>query len=73
MFYLGQNEDCSPESAPQVALRNFSEEVWGKDSIYAVFSEGGIHAVKNIFVHEVSTSLLKPSLVTWNSHHHEGF
>ena len=31
-----------------------------------LFLVKGIHAVKHIFLREVSTSLLKPSLVTWN-------
>ena len=42
-------------------------------SIYMIFAEEGIHAVKHIFFQNVSTSLMKLLLVKRNSHHHEGF
>ena len=38
-----------------------------------IFAEGGIHVVKRIFFHNVSTSFMKLLLVKRNSHHHEGF
>ena len=42
-------------------------------SIYMIFAEEGIHAVKHIFFQNVSTSLMKLLLVKRNSHHREGF
>ena len=35
------------KTAPQIALRGSSKEVWGKDSVYICdFAEGGIHAIR---------------------------
>ena len=65
---------AAQETAPQIALRNCSKElVGGMVSIYMIFGEGGIHAIKHIFFQKVSTSLVKPLLITGNSHYHEGF
>ena len=65
---------AAQETASQTALRNCSKEVvGGKVSIYVIFGEGGIHAIKHIFLQKVSTSLVKPLLVIGNSHYHEGF
>ena len=74
-FYLWQNEDCSPGDS----ISDSSEKLFqrggggGKGSIYVIFGEGGIHAIKHIFLQKVSTSLVKPLLVIGNSHYHEGF
>ena len=36
-----------------------------------IFGEGRVHAIKRVFLQKVSPSLVKPLLVTRNSHHHE--
>ena len=53
------------ETAHQIALRNCSKEVAGKDTYICDFGKGEVHAVKHIFVEsfcwscEVSASLEK--------------
>ena len=54
MFYLGQNEACSQERAPQIALKNCSKGA-GEGQFICDFGEGGIHAIKPIFL-QVSAS-----------------
>ena len=39
-FYLGQNEGCSPETAPQVALGDCSKEAEGQGQYTCDFGEG---------------------------------
>jgi len=51
---LGQNEACSQERAPQIALKNCSKEA-GEGQFICDFGEGGIHAIKPIFL-QVSAS-----------------
>ena len=46
---MRQNEDCDPDRAPQILLRNCSKEVVGKDSIYVILVKGEYIAVKHIF------------------------
>ena len=73
-FIWGRMRTAAQETAPQIALINCSKEVvGGMVSIYMIFGEGGIHAIKHIFFQKVSTSLMKPLLVTGNSDYHEGF
>ena len=59
-------ETAALEPAPQIALRNCSKEAGEKDSIYVIFGEGEIHAMKHFF-QKASASLVKSSLVTRNS------
>ena len=57
------------ETAPQIALRKCSKEMWsglGRGGHYiSDFGEGGLLVIKHI-------SLQKLSLVSRDSHHHEG-
>ena len=43
---------AAQETSVQIALRNSSEEVRGKDSIYMILVKGreGIHAIKHYFL-----------------------
>ena len=59
-------ETAALESAPQIALRNCSKEAGEKVSIYVIFGEGEIHAMKHFF-QKASACLVKSSLVMRNS------
>ena len=62
------------EAAPQIALRNCSKEVEGKDRMYVILVKGKqVHAVQHIFFVESFGGLVKLLLVTRNKHHHKGF
>ena len=50
MFYLEQLEDCSRETAFQIALRNCSKEAEGKVSVYVILVKGGTCNWAHIFV-----------------------
>ena len=63
-FYFGQYEDCSLRDSTSDSSEKLFERGNGKDSIYVVFTEVGI---KDIFFQKVSTSPVKPLLVTRNS------
>ena len=65
VFYFGQYEDCSP--APQIALRNCSKEVGGKDSIYVILVMGVLAIKRIFFCRKVSADLMKLQIVTRNS------
>ena len=70
---MEQYEDCSLRT-PQIALRNCSEEVEGKDRIYVILvKEKYVQSSIFILFWKVSAGLMKLPLVTRNSHHHEGF
>ena len=71
-FVWGKIRIVAQEIAPQIALRDCSKEAGGERSEYMIFGEGRVHATKRVFLQKVSTSLVKPLLVTRNSHHHEG-
>ena len=58
------------ETAPQIALRNFSKEAGGKVSIYQILVMGEYMQSRHIFP-EVSASLMKLLQVMTNSCHHE--
>ena len=45
------------ETAAQTALRDCWERQWGRSVYICAFGEGGIHAVKRIFVQKVSAGL----------------
>ena len=56
---LGQNEDCSPDDGTSDSSERLLQRGEGKRSIYMIFGEGGIHAVKHcltIFLQEVFAS-----------------
>ena len=63
---------AAQKTAPQIALRDCSKDIGGKDIVYVILVER-LHTIKPIFFQKVSTSLVKLLLVTRNSHHHEGF
>ena len=65
-FIWGKMETAALEPAPQIALRNCSKEAGEKDSIYVIFGEGEIHAMKHFF-QKASASIVKSSLVKRNS------
>ena len=65
-FIGGKRRTAAQEPAPQIALRNCSKEAGEKVSIYVIFGEGEIHAMKHFF-QKASASLVKSSLVTRNS------
>ena len=44
------------ETAPQIALRNFSEEIGGVGQYICDFGEGGVHTIKCLFLQKVSAS-----------------
>ena len=46
-FYLGQN-DCIQEKAPQIGLRNCSEEVGRRELNMCDFGERGVHEIKHL-------------------------
>lgn len=69
-FYLGQNRRAAWETAPERALRDCSQRQVGR-SIHP--GEGRVHAIKHMFLKDVSAGLVKLLLVTRNSRHHEGF
>ena len=56
---LGQNEGCSPGDGTSDSSERLLQRGEGKRSIYMIFGEGGIHAVKHIYFLKVSTSLVK--------------
>ena len=67
---MRQNEDCDPDRAPQILLRNCSKEVVGKDSIYVILVKGEYRKSSTNFFffvgsfclsHEVSASPKKQS------------
>ena len=70
-FIGGKIRTAARETAPQVALRNCSEEAARKDRIYLDFGYERVHAIKLIFFQELSASWMKLStsheeqLSTW--------
>ena len=48
-FYLGLNEDYGQETAPQIALRNCSQETGRKYQYISDFGEGEVHAIKHVY------------------------
>ena len=54
-------EAAALEPAPRIALSNCSKEAGEKASIYVIFGEGEIHAMKHFF-QKASSSLVKSSL-----------
>ena len=72
-MYLGQNEDCSLGDSRSDSLETARERQWGRSVYIRDFSEGGVHAIKRIFVQKVSTSFVELLQVMRNSRHHEGF
>ena len=54
------------DSTFHTALRNCKRGRGNSQNI-SDFGEGGVHSTKHIFFQKVSTSLVKPSLVTRNS------
>ena len=53
------------ETAPQIALRNCSQGVGGKVSIYACdFHERGIHTIKQVFFHRRLLLVTRSLVVT---------
>ena len=52
----GKMRSIAQETAPQIALRNFSKEVGGRSVYICDFGEGGVHAIKHIFSQKVATS-----------------
>ena len=63
-LYLGQNEDCSLGDSRSDSLETARERQWGRSVYIRDFSEGGVHAIKRIFVQKVSAGL-------WNFASHE--
>ena len=47
------------ETAPQIALRNCSKEVGGKDSIYVILVKGEYMQLSTYFFLQVFVSLMK--------------
>ena len=64
---------AAQKTAFQMALRNCSQEAGGESQYRHDFDEVGIHVIKHVFFQKVSTSLVKPLLVSRKSRHHEGF
>ena len=54
-------------------LRTCSREAGGKNSVICDFDKGWVYAIKYIFSHKDSASLVSFLLVVRNSHHQEGF
>ena len=64
---MGQNEDCSPGDGTSDSPEKLLQRGGGTVRIYVIlcdFGEGKIHAIKHIFSQEISTSVVKPLLVT---------
>ena len=43
----------------EAALKNFSEEVWGGVSIYAILVNGEVHVTRCTFLQKLAASLLE--------------
>ena len=61
----GKMRTAAEKTAPQIALRDCSEEAGRKGQYICDFGEREIHAIKYIFFQKVSASLMKLSA------HHE--
>ena len=72
-FYLGQNEDCSLGDSTSDSFEKWLQRGRGESQHTHDFGDRRIHAIKHIFFQKVSSSLMKPLLVTRNGRHHEGF
>ena len=55
----GKMRTVAEKTAPQIALRDCSEEAGRKGQYICDFGERGIHAIKYIFFQKVSASLMK--------------
>lgn len=62
-FYLGPNEDCSPRSKLQMALKLLHGR-WGKVHIYTILLKGEFRQSSMYFLQEVSASY-KEQLYQW--------
>ena len=60
-------EDCSLGDSTSDSFENLLERGIMEKSIYVIFGEGGIHAIKHIFSQKASTNHMKSFLVTRNS------
>ena len=49
IFIWGKIRTAAQETAPQKALRNFSQETGGKCQYISDFGDGGVYAIKHIF------------------------
>ena len=65
-FIGGKMKNSPGDSTFHTALRN-CKRGRGNSRNISDFGEGGVHSTKHIFFQKVSTSLVKPSLVTRNS------
>ena len=69
-FSLGQNEDCSLGDSTSDSFEKLLKSASTERSVYVIFGEGGLHAIKHVFCQKAATSL-------FSSHkeqcHHEGF
>lgn len=56
-LYLGRNEDCSLGDSRSDSLKTALERQWGRSVYIRDFGEGGMRAIKRIFVQKVSACL----------------
>ena len=63
-FIWGEMKTVAQETTPQWLCESAPKRQRGMVSIYVIFGEGGIYAIKHTFSQKVSTSLRKPQLVT---------
>ena len=60
-FYLGQNEDCSPEYCTSDSSEKLLPREGGGGQCIHDLGEGGVHTVKHMFFQKASASLVKRS------------
>ena len=53
-FCLGQNEDCSPGDSTLDSSEKLLQRGRGEGQYLCAFGEGGVHAIKHVFLQKVS-------------------